>query len=48
MIIRILKMRRVQMQDKIVINDYIRGNNNQNVIDVRKSLKQGKVVLYCD
>ena len=36
------------MQDKIIINNYIRGNNNQNVIDVRKSLKQGKVVLYCD
>lgn len=25
-----------------------RGSNNQNVIDVRKSLKQGKVVLYCE
>ena len=36
------------MQDKIVINDYIRGSNNQNVIDVRKSLKQGKVVLHCE
>ena len=36
------------MQDKIVINDYIRGNNNQNVIDVRKSLLKGELVLYCD
>lgn len=25
-----------------------RGSSNQRVIDVRKSLKQGKVVLYCD
>ena len=25
-----------------------RGSNNQNVIDVRKSLKQGKVVLHCE
>ena len=38
----------MQMQDKIVINDYIRGSSNQNIIDVQKSLKQGKVVLYCD
>lgn len=36
------------MQDKIVINDYIRGSSNQNIIDVQKSIKQGKVVLYCD
>lgn len=25
-----------------------RGSKNQNVIDVQQSLKQGKVVLYCD
>ena len=25
-----------------------RGSSNQQVIDVRQSLAQGKVVLYCD
>ena len=25
-----------------------RGSDNQRVIDVQESLKQGKVVLYCD
>ena len=25
-----------------------RGSSNQNVIDIQKSLKQGKVVLYCE
>ena len=25
-----------------------RGSENQRVIDVQESLKQGKVVLYCD
>ena len=25
-----------------------RGSNNQNVIDVKESLKQGKVVLHCE
>ena len=66
----------MQMQDKIVINDYIEndplseenldktletvneiqrnpskkwaGSDNQRVIDVQESLKQRKVVLYCD
>ena len=66
----------MQMQDKIVINDYIEndplseenldktletvneiqcnpskkwaGSNNQRVISIQESIKQGKVVLYCD
>ena len=66
----------MQMQDKIVINDYIEndplseenldktletvneiqrnpskkwaGSNNQRVISTQESIKQGKVVLYCD
>ena len=66
----------MQMQDKIVINDYIKndplseenldktlenvdriqrnpskkwaGSNNQRVISIQESIKQGKVVLYCD
>lgn len=25
-----------------------RGSKNQHVIDVQESLKQGKVILYCD
>ena len=66
----------MQMQDKIVINDYIEndplseenldktletvneiqrnpskkwaGSDNQRVIDIRKSLEQNKIILYCD
>ena len=66
----------MQMQDKIVINDYIEndplseenldkiletvdeiqrnpskkwaGSDNQRVISIQESLKQRKIVLYCD
>jgi anaerobic ribonucleoside-triphosphate reductase activating protein len=48
----------ISMCDVIVDGEYIddqrditlkwRGSSNQRVIDVQKSLEQGKVVLYCD
>lgn len=48
----------ISMCDVLVDGEYIdeqrditlpwRGSCNQRVIDVQKSLKQGKVVLYCD
>lgn len=48
----------ISMCDVLVDGEYIdeqrdvtlrwRGSTNQRVIDTKKSLKQGKVVLYCD
>jgi anaerobic ribonucleoside-triphosphate reductase activating protein len=48
----------IKLCDVLVDGEYIdeqrnitlpwRGSSNQRVIDVQKSLKQGKVVLYCD
>ena len=36
------------IQDKYDISLKWRGSSNQRVIDVKKSLQAGKVVLYCD
>ena len=36
------------IQDKYDISLKWRGSSNQRVIDVKKSLQTGKVVLYCD
>ena len=36
------------IQDKYDISLKWRGSSNQRVIDVKKSLQDGKVVLYCD
>lgn len=48
----------IELCDVLVDGEYIdeqkdlslkfRGSKNQNCIDVKESLKQGKVVLYCD
>lgn len=55
---RILRKSIIELCDVLVDGEYIdeqrdvtlkwRGSSNQRVIDVQKSLKQGKVVLYCD
>lgn len=56
---KICKMRMIIAQcDVMVDGNYIdqlrnvqlkyRGSENQNVIDIKKSLEQNKVVLYCD
>ena len=54
----VLRKSIIKLCDVLVDGEYIdeqrditlpwRGSNNQRVIDVQKSLKQGKVVLYCD
>lgn len=55
---RILRKYIIELCDVLVDGEYIdeqrdvtlkwRGSSNQRVIDVQKSLEQGKVVLYCD
>lgn len=55
---KILRKSIVELCDVLVDGEYIdeqrdvtlkwKGSSNQRVIDVQKSLKQGKVVLYCD
>ena len=57
---KFLKMRKeiVSNVDVLIDGEYIdkqrditlpfRGSSNQRVIDVQKSLEQGKVVLHCD
>lgn len=55
---KILRKSIVELCDVLVDGEYIdeqrdvtlkwRGSSNQRVIDVQKSLEQGKVVLYCD
>ena len=54
----VLRKSIIKLCDVLVDGEYIddqrdvtlkwRGSKNQRVIDVQKSLKQGKVVLYCD
>lgn len=54
----VLRKSIIKLCDVLVDGEYIdeqrnitlpwRGSNNQRVIDVQKSLEQGKVVLYCD
>lgn len=54
----VLRKSIIKLCDVLVDGEYIddqrdvtlkwRGSSNQRVIDVQKSLKQGKVVLYCD
>ena len=55
---RVLRKSIIELCDVLVDGEYIddqrdvtlkwRGSSNQRVIDVHKSLEQGKVVLYCD
>lgn len=55
---RILRKSIIKLCDVLVDGEYIdeqrdvtlkwRGSSNQRVIDVQKSIEQGKVVLYCD
>lgn len=55
---KILRESIIELCDVLIDGEYIdeqrdvtlkwRGSKNQRVIDIKKSLKQGKVVLYCD
>lgn len=55
---RVLRKSIIELCDVLVDGEYIdeqrdvtlkwRGSSNQRVIDIQKSFKQGKVVLYCD